>query len=133
LWKLSYFLIRVPSVFHPWLRNLLLCSLAKTLGFPLELPVGADAVPQRLVNRYLMTGTPWAFPEYGRYCDFLKAVAERTEANRASLASTAPASSGQELPGLAGVERWREFLLYPEGRRGVTSVRSVRMTQCPSL
>jgi hypothetical protein len=50
------------------------------------------------------------------------------QANRASLASTAPASSGQELPGLARVERWRELLVYPEGRRGVTSVRSVRMT-----
>ena len=38
----------------------------------------AKSTPQRLVNRYLMTGTPWAFPEYGRYCDFLEAVAERT-------------------------------------------------------
>jgi hypothetical protein len=38
----------------------------------------AKSAPQRLVNRYLMTGTPWAFPEYGRYCDFLEAVAERT-------------------------------------------------------
>ena len=45
LWKLSFFLIRVPSVFLPWLKNLRLCSLAKAPGFPLELPVGADAPP----------------------------------------------------------------------------------------
>jgi hypothetical protein len=38
----------------------------------------AKTAPLQLVNRYLMTGTPWAFPEYGRYCDFLEAVAERT-------------------------------------------------------
>ena len=38
----------------------------------------AKSAPLQLVNRYLMTGTPWAFPEYGRYCDFLEAVAERT-------------------------------------------------------
>jgi hypothetical protein len=34
--------------------------------------------PLRLVNHYLMGGTPWAFPEYDSYCDFLEAVAERT-------------------------------------------------------
>jgi hypothetical protein len=33
---------------------------------------------RQLVNRYLLTGTPWAFADYGRYCDFLEAVAERT-------------------------------------------------------
>jgi hypothetical protein len=38
----------------------------------------AKTAPLRLVNRYLMTGTPWAFPEYGCYCDFLEAVADRT-------------------------------------------------------
>ena len=38
----------------------------------------AKSAPQQLVNRYLMTATPWAFPGYGRYCDFLEAVAERT-------------------------------------------------------
>ena len=38
----------------------------------------AKTAPLQLVNRYLMTGTPWAFPEYGRYCHFLEAVAERT-------------------------------------------------------
>src|SRR5208337_3746216 len=31
------------SVFHPWLRKLLLRSLAKAPGFQLELPVEADA------------------------------------------------------------------------------------------
>jgi len=38
----------------------------------------AKTAPLQLVNRYLMTGTPWAFPEYSRFCDFLEAVAERT-------------------------------------------------------
>jgi len=33
--------------------------------------------PTQLINRYLMTGTPSAFAEYERYCDFLEAVAER--------------------------------------------------------
>jgi len=59
-----------------------------------------------------MTGTPWAFPEYGRYCDFLEAVAERTEAIQASLAWTAPATSGQELPGLVRVKRSEGLRLY---------------------
>jgi hypothetical protein len=34
--------------------------------------------PRRLVNGYLMTGTPWAFEEYPRYWDFIEALAERT-------------------------------------------------------
>jgi hypothetical protein len=34
--------------------------------------------PRRLVNGYLMTGTPWAFAEYRRYVEFIEAVAERT-------------------------------------------------------
>jgi hypothetical protein len=29
--------------------------------------------PRRLVNSYLMAGTPWAFAEYVRYCDFIEA------------------------------------------------------------
>jgi hypothetical protein len=45
---------------------------------PKSLYALAKSAPQRLVNRYLMTGTPWAFPEYGCYCDFLEAVAERS-------------------------------------------------------
>jgi hypothetical protein len=38
----------------------------------------AKAAPLQLVNRYLMAGTPRAFAEYDRYCEFLEAVAERT-------------------------------------------------------
>jgi len=34
--------------------------------------------PLRLVNHYLMGGTPRAFPDYACYCDFLEAVADRT-------------------------------------------------------
>jgi hypothetical protein len=34
--------------------------------------------PRRLVNGYLMTGTPWAFAEYSRYCDFIETLADRT-------------------------------------------------------
>ncbi|HEV3262527.1 MAG TPA: hypothetical protein VG013_37085, partial [Gemmataceae bacterium] len=34
--------------------------------------------PVRLVNSFLMTGTPWAFSEYTHYGDFLEALAERT-------------------------------------------------------
>jgi len=41
----SGLLIRVPSVLHPWLRNPFLGCLAKAPGFPIELPVGADAPP----------------------------------------------------------------------------------------
>ncbi len=37
----------------------------------------ARADPLQLVNRYLMAGTPWAFSEYDRYCEFLEAVSER--------------------------------------------------------
>jgi hypothetical protein len=46
LCELSSFLIRVPSVFHPWLRNLFV-TLRKPLDFPLEFPVGADALPSK--------------------------------------------------------------------------------------
>jgi hypothetical protein len=38
----------------------------------------AKVAPLRLLNRYLMAGTPWAFAEYDAYCDFQEAVAERT-------------------------------------------------------
>jgi hypothetical protein len=38
----------------------------------------AKTAPLQLLNRYLMTGTPWAFAEYGAYCDFLEALSERT-------------------------------------------------------
>ncbi len=34
--------------------------------------------PRRLVNDYLMAGTPWAFNDYQSYRDFVHAVAERT-------------------------------------------------------
>lgn len=37
----------------------------------------ARSNPLRLVNGFLMTGTPAAFAEYSHYCDFLEAVAER--------------------------------------------------------
>ena len=38
----------------------------------------AKTAPLQLVNRYLINGTPWAFPAYPQYFDFLEAVAERT-------------------------------------------------------
>jgi hypothetical protein len=38
----------------------------------------AKTAPLHLANRYLMAGTPCAFPDYDRYCNFLEAVAERT-------------------------------------------------------
>ena len=38
----------------------------------------AKADSLKLINRYLMNGTPRAFEEYGAYCDFLEALAERT-------------------------------------------------------
>jgi hypothetical protein len=41
--------------------------------------------PGRLVNRYLMFGTPWAFPDYDCYCAFLEAVAERTAVHPRNL------------------------------------------------
>src|SRR6266536_4373809 len=34
--------------------------------------------PRRLVNGYLMSGTPLAFATYAQYCAFIEAVAERT-------------------------------------------------------
>ncbi len=34
--------------------------------------------PRRLVNGYLMVGTPCPFAEYAHYCDFIEALAERT-------------------------------------------------------
>ncbi len=45
---------------------------------PKELYQMALANSRRLVDCYLMSGTPWAFAEHGRYGDFLEAVAERT-------------------------------------------------------
>lgn len=39
----------------------------------------------RLVNHYLMSGTPAAFSEYESYCDFLEAVAERTGVHTRNL------------------------------------------------
>ena len=45
----------------------------------------AKTAPLQLVNRYLMTGTPHAFMEYGPYCDFLEAVAERTSVHPRNL------------------------------------------------
>ena len=38
----------------------------------------AKVDPLRLINNYLMSGTPHAFSTYDSYCDFLEAVAERT-------------------------------------------------------
>jgi hypothetical protein len=35
------------------------------------------ADPRRLVNGYLMSGTPWAFADYARYWEFIEAVADR--------------------------------------------------------
>ncbi len=45
---------------------------------PIKLYDLAKTAPLQLVNRYLMSGTPWAFAEYAHYCAFLEAVAERT-------------------------------------------------------
>jgi hypothetical protein len=45
---------------------------------PITLYDLAKTNPLELVNRYLMSGTPWAFTEYDDYGDFLEAVAERT-------------------------------------------------------
>jgi hypothetical protein len=45
----------------------------------------AKTDPVRLANRYLMTGTSWAFPDYYCYCDFLEAVAERTAVHPRNL------------------------------------------------
>jgi hypothetical protein len=45
---------------------------------PKELYHLASTAPRRLVDGYLMTGTPWAFAEYAQFCAFLEAVAERT-------------------------------------------------------
>ena len=44
---------------------------------PKELYALARRNPVRLINGHLMAGTPWAFPTYVGYCDFLDAVAER--------------------------------------------------------
>src|ERR1700722_8715445 len=33
--------------------------------------------PNRLLEGYLMAGTPAAFPDYTSWCDFLEAIAER--------------------------------------------------------
>jgi hypothetical protein len=44
---------------------------------PKELYELAKTDPLRLINGYLMTGTPWAFADYACYCDFLQALAER--------------------------------------------------------
>jgi hypothetical protein len=45
---------------------------------PKQLYDMAVANTHRLLTGYLMMGTPWAFVEYARYCDFLEAVSERT-------------------------------------------------------
>jgi hypothetical protein len=45
---------------------------------PRELYELAKSNPLRLVNGYLMTGTPRAFATYEHYCDFLEALSERT-------------------------------------------------------
>ena len=45
---------------------------------PKELYELAKSDSIRLVNGYLMRGTPWAFASYSQYCDFLEAIAERT-------------------------------------------------------
>jgi hypothetical protein len=45
---------------------------------PKELYDLARTTPLRLVNGYLMAGTPWAFSEYAHYCAFLEAISERT-------------------------------------------------------
>src|SRR5829696_3713830 len=44
---------------------------------PKELYALAKTNPLRLINGHLMAGTPWAFPNYARFCDFLDTVAER--------------------------------------------------------
>lgn len=45
---------------------------------PAELYALAQSNPLKLVNGFLMVGTPWAFQEYLQYCDFLEAISERT-------------------------------------------------------
>jgi hypothetical protein len=55
------------------------------LWTPKELYHLAKTTPLRLVDGYLMTGTPWAFAEYAHYCDFLEAVAERTGVHARNL------------------------------------------------
>ena len=45
----------------------------------------AKNAPLQLVNRYLMTGTPCAFPDYDCYCDFLEALGERKIGRRLSV------------------------------------------------
>lgn len=44
---------------------------------PKELYELAKTNPLRLINGYLMAGTPRAFPNYACYCDFLGATADR--------------------------------------------------------
>ncbi len=72
LWKLSSFLIRVPSVFHPWLRNPFL-TLRRLLDFPLELPVGADALPRNNVRLFppRVNKGSWALTgyEFPQHCE----------------------------------------------------------------
>jgi len=45
---------------------------------PTEIYELAVENPNRLLNAYLMVGTPLVFTEYSRYCDFLEAVSDRT-------------------------------------------------------
>ncbi len=44
---------------------------------PKQLYTLAQTNQFQLINGYLMAGTPRAFPDYTRYCDFLGAVADR--------------------------------------------------------
>src|ERR1019366_9480167 len=50
----------------------------RVLWTPRTLYECAKADPLLVVNRYLLTGTPWAFADYTCYCAFLEAVGERT-------------------------------------------------------
>src|SRR6516165_12189716 len=52
---------------------------------PKELHQQAVARPQRLINDFLLAGTPSAFADYARYCDFLDAIAERTGVHTRNL------------------------------------------------
>ena len=42
-------------------------------------------ISDRLLNAYLMVGTPIVFAEYSRYCEFLEAVSDRTGVHTRNL------------------------------------------------
>ncbi len=116
---LSFILIRVPSVFHPWLRNPFL-TLRRLLDFPLELPVGADALPRNYVRLFPPRDNKgsWALTgyEFPQHCErtTVRSRRKKKEVIARSFLTGGDAATGAKAKSAA----FLDFTIAPRPRNG---------------